>query len=217
MKLKHLLTVSFLLIFVTKPVSALSLTDLTSSLTDAFASFVDENEGITSFHSLGIPVGGRAESLGCAYTGLSDDISFFNYNPAASSLLKNTQISLFHNSWIADSNMETIAFTSRIGNFGFGGQLQCFYIPFSEYNFFGEKTNSSYYTETTVAMNASYNFLAGYNFKGIAIGTSLKASYRGMPNFTDNDTNEVIKGSGFSQSGLGLMADVGMMFRFKFA
>lgn len=214
MKIKHLSAVLFFLILML-PCTALSLTDVSSTLTDIFSPFVDPNEGTTSFRSLMIPIGGRAESLGGAYTGLADDISYLSYNPAAASVMKNTQISLFHNSWIADSNMETIAFTTRTGNFGFGGQLQCFYVPFSEYNFFGEKTSSGYYTETTLALNGAYNFLAGYNFKGIAAGGSLKASFRGVPNYADNDTNEIISGSGLAQSSLAIMADAGLLFRFN--
>ncbi|MBQ2118540.1 MAG: DUF4956 domain-containing protein, partial [Clostridia bacterium] len=44
-----------------------------------------------------------------------------------------------NNSWIADSNMETIAATTRFGNFGVGSKISCFYLPFTEYNSFGER------------------------------------------------------------------------------
>ena len=81
---------------------------------------------------------------------LSDDISFLNYNPAASSIQKETQFAVFHNSWISDSNYETIAYTTRFNNFGFGVQASCFYVPFTEYNIFGDRTAGSYYTEQQV-------------------------------------------------------------------
>lgn len=198
-------------------VSALSLTDLSTTIDDIFEPFVDSNEGISSFRSLLIPSGGRAESLGGAFTGLSDDISFLNYNPAASSVLSNTQASVFHNSWIADSNMETLSATSRTGNMGLAAAISCFYVPFTEYDLFGSRASSGYYTESMAALNISYNFLAGYNFKGLALGTTLKTAFRGVPDYADDDTGEIISGSGLAQSSIALMADFGMLLRFNFA
>ena len=66
-----------------------------SAVTDFFYDYVDSHEGETSFRSLLIPMGGRAESLGTAFTGLADDVNYIDYNPAASSILKTTEISLF--------------------------------------------------------------------------------------------------------------------------
>ena len=97
---------------------ALSYTDIASTLADIFQWSVDSNEGDTTFRSLLIPFGGRTESLGNAFTGLCDDISFLRYNPAGSCIQTNTQFALFHNSWIADSNMETLAYTIRINHLG---------------------------------------------------------------------------------------------------
>ena len=214
---RFLFYISFFLILIlaqTKA-AAISLTDTSESLSEVFENLVDNNEGSFSFPSLLIPVGGRAESLGGAYTGYGSDISFMNYNPAASSIQQETQFSIFHNSWIADSKMETVAYTTRFKNLGFGSQVQCFYLPFTEYNFIGERTAGSYYSETFVNFNVSYNFLAGYDFKGIAVGGNLKAGWRGMPDYTDKDTNALIAGSGLSQSGFALMADLGLMMQFN--
>ena len=69
----------------------LDYTKAGSSLADAFYNTAGAHEGTTSFRSLLIPSGGRAESLGSAYTALSDDISFIDYNPAASALLNETE------------------------------------------------------------------------------------------------------------------------------
>lgn len=195
----------------------LSLVDIDSTLTDVFSLLVDDNEGSTSFRSLLVPTGGRAESLGTAYTGLSDDISFFDYNPSASSVLSQTEISLFHNQWISDSALECASATTRFGNMGIGASLKCFYVPFSEKNIFGEQTTSSYYSETTAVVNLSYNFLAGYTFKGIALGVNLKSSFRSIPDYTDSTTNAIISGSGMSQSAIAIMGDVGVLLRFNFA
>ena len=214
--LRLISTFSFLISLPFSRMEALDYSSVTSALSDIFHSQVDSNEGTTTFRSLLIPFGGRTESLGCAYTGLCDDVSFLQFNPAASSIQKETQLSLFHNQWIADSKMETAAFTTRNKNLGIGAYISCFYLPFTEYNLFGERAAGSYYTETTGGFNISYNFLAGYNFKGIALGATIKGGWRGMPDYTDNNTNAIIANSGLEQSGLALMADFGAMLQFNF-
>ena len=198
---------------------AISLTDATSTIGDLFSSFVDANEGTSSFRSLLIPFGGRTESLGNAYTGLCDDISYLRYNPAAGSIQKETQVALFHNSWIADSKLETLAYTTRFKNIphlSYGGYVSCFYLPFTEYDLFGDRVAGNYYTETVAAVNVSYNLLAGYDFKGLAAGLTVKGGWRGMPDYTDNDTGAIIQGSGFKQSAFAIMADAGIMLQFNF-
>lgn len=195
--------------------NALDYTEISNFLADSFFSTYGSNEGTTSFRSLLIPIGGRAESLGSSYTGLSDDVSYIDYNPAASSINKESEIALFHNAWIADSAIETIAGTTRFGNLGIGGKVSCFYVPFSEYDSFGTKLTGSYYSETTAVLNVSYNFSAGYTFKGLAAGLNVKAAWRSIPDYCDNDTGEIISGSGLEQSALGLMADAGIMMQFN--
>ncbi|WP_191013983.1 UPF0164 family protein [Treponema zioleckii] len=194
---------------------SLDLTSLEDELSDVFSSFTDDNEGLTTFRSLNIPAGGRAESLGSACTALADDITFFDYNAAASSVLLESEAAAFHNSWIADSAMETLAITSRNGHFGYGAQLKCFYVPFTEYNLFGEKVAGSYYSETSLTLNQSYNFLAGYDFKGIAIGVNERLSFRNMPDYANDQTDEIISGSGLEQSALAFMIDAGLLLRFN--
>lgn len=195
---------------------SLSLSDISTTISTIFQDAYSDNEGLTSFRSLLIPIGGRSESLGSAYTGLSDDAAYINFNPAAACILKDTQMGVFHNAWISDSKMETLAYTTRYKNFGFGTQLSCFYVPFTEYNLLGERTAGNYYSETNISVNAAYNHIAGYDFKGLAVGSSIKAAWRSVPNFTDNDTNEIIPRSGLSQSSLALMADLGLMLQFNF-
>ena len=220
----HTLAFLFFLTFfnfgpVVSKADALPFADVQTILGDFFSALSDENEGTTTFRSLLIPFGGRTESLGSAYTGLCDDISYLRFNPAAGAIQKETQIALFHNSWIADSKLETLAFSTRFKNIphlSAAGYISCFYLPFTEYDFFGERVAGSYYTESIGALNISYNLLAGYDFKGLAIGTTLKAGWRGMPDYTDNDTGAIIAGSGLAQSGLALMADVGIMMQFNF-
>ena len=214
---KSRIAISIFLLFLCAPRSfPLDMSDAGSTLADVFEWATDDNEGLTTFRSLNIPVGGRSESLGSACTALCDDISFFDYNPAASSVLPHTELAVFHNAWIADSAMETISATSRDGNFGYGAQVKCFYVPFSEYNLYGDRVGGSYYTETSATLNASYNFLAGYDFKGLAVGVNTRFSWRGVPDYTDNQTDEIISGSGLEQSALAVMADLGVLLRFNF-
>ncbi len=217
MNKRTFVTVFFLLFFcLTGKSFALEFTELTDTLSTLGYFQSSKNEGSTSFRSLLIPIGGRPESLGSAYTGLCDDAGYINYNAAASCLLANTQVSAYHNSWIADSKLDTLVYTTRNENFGFGIQAGCLYLPFSEYNIYGERVNASYYSETNLALNFSYNFLAGYDFKGIALGGSIKSAFRSVPDYTDNNTDAIIPLSGLAQSGIGIMADLGVMLQFNF-
>ena len=205
-----------ILAFLTTSVYSLDISDVSDVFTDLGYIGSTQNEGTTSYRSLLIPVGGRSESLGSAYTGLCDDAGYINYNAAASCILNETQASAFHNSWIADSKMDTLVYTTRIDNMGIGFQAGCLYMPFTEYNLFGERVNTSYYTETNFAANISYNFLAGYDFKGFALGATIKTAFRSVPDYTDNNTDSIISLSGLAQSGLGIMADLGVMLQFNF-
>ncbi len=194
----------------------LEWSDYAASVAEAFSSLTDDNSGSTSFRSLYIPSGGRAESMGTAFTALSNDIGFFEYNAAASSTMDVTQFGVFHNSWIADSALETVAWTKRQKNFGFGTLFKCFYVPFTEYDLFGDRVTSGYYSESTALLNVSYNFLANYGFKGIATGLNIKGAYRSMPDYSDDATGQVIAGSGLAQSAVAVMADIGIQMRFNF-
>ncbi|MBQ9239475.1 MAG: UPF0164 family protein [Treponema sp.] len=196
-------------------VYSLDFTAFAPGLSDAFSSLADKNAGVASFYSLLIPAGGRAEGLGTAYAGIADDTSFFDYNPAASALLKNTELSLFHNAWIADSALETLAGTIRLGHVGLGSQIKVFYVPFTEYDYLGSRVAKSYYSETVGTLNASYHFFPGYTFKGIAAGINFKTAWRAIPDYTDKLTGALISGSGRAQSALALMADVGLMMQFN--
>ena len=194
---------------------SLELAEFESSLADIFSSSIDKNEGTTVFRSLNIPVGGRTEALGTAFTALSDDASFFDYNPAASAVLEQSEIAVFHNAWISDSALETISATRRNGSLGYGAQLKCFYIPFSEYNLYGDRVAGNYYSETSATFNIAYNFFSGYSFKGLAVGANAKVAWRNIPDYTNNKDDSVISGSGLEQSALGLMADTGILLRFN--
>ena len=55
---------------------ALDYSDITDAMADLGYFESSKNEGTTSFRSLLIPIGGRPESLGSAYTGLCDDAGY---------------------------------------------------------------------------------------------------------------------------------------------
>ncbi|MCR4821923.1 MAG: UPF0164 family protein [Treponema sp.] len=194
---------------------SLDLTEVASGLEDFFSTSIDSNEGSTSFRSLNIPSGGRIESLGTAFVAMNDDSSFFDYNPAVSSTLPDTEIAVHHNAWISDSAMETLTFTQRSGKLGYGAQIKCFYVPFSEYNLYGDRVTGSYYSETSATFNFSYNFMAGYLFKGLSWGANAKLAWRSIPDYTDNRDDSIISGSGLAQSALGIMADTGLFMEFN--
>ena len=188
------------------------------SLSDLYN--VDDNAGLTAFPVLRIPMGGRAEGMGTAYTAVADDLSFIEWNPAGSSMLTYTELGFFHNNWIADTKIESLVYASRLNNMGYAAGVKWLYLPFSEYNMYGNRVSKGYYSEGVATLNISYNFLAGYYFGGISLGANLKGAFRFMPDYTDvddrgNNDGEIISGSGLSQSAVMIMADFGVLTRFN--
>ena len=182
---------------------------------------VDSNAGLTAFPVLRVPMGGPAEGMGTAFTAVANDLTYIEWNPAGSSMLENTELGFFHNNWIADTKVETIVFSSRNSNLGYGGGLKWLYTPFSEYNMYGNRVSKGYYSEGVATLNISYNFLAGYYFSGISLGANLKGAFRFMPDYSDandlgNNEGSKISGSGLSQSAVMGMLDIGMLTRFNF-
>jgi len=174
---------------------------------------IDDNAGLTTFPVLNIPLGGRAEGM-IAFTAISDDVSFIEFNPAGSSMLQKSELAFFHNNWIADTKIEGVAYATRIGHLGLAAGAKLLYMPFTEYNIYGERVSGGYYSEGAAILNISYNFLSGYYFSGISLGMNVKGAYRLMPNYTDNFDN-IISDSGWSQSAAMAMADVGLLTRFN--
>ncbi|MDR2094706.1 MAG: UPF0164 family protein [Treponema sp.] len=179
---------------------------------------IDDNAGLTAFPVLNVPMGGRAEGMALAFSAVADDISFLEYNPAGSAVLPRSELAFFHNNWIADTKVEGIVYAARFNKLenlgiGFGGKW--LYTPFTEYNIYGERVSKGYYSEAVAFLNASYNILPNYHFYGVAIGMSLKGAFRFVPDYTDNEDN-IIAGSGLSQSAAMLMGDIGALTRFNF-
>jgi len=176
---------------------------------------IDDNAGLTAFPILNIPMGGRSEGMASAFTAVSDDVSFIEYNPAGSSMLAKSEIAFFHNNWIADSKMEGVAYAARFGDLGVAAGAKWLYTPFTEYNLYAERVSNGYFSEGAAILNASYNFLSGYYFGGLSFGVNLKGAFRIMPDYTD-DEDKIISGSGMSQSAVMGMLDLGLLSRFNF-
>ncbi|MCL2809303.1 MAG: UPF0164 family protein [Treponema sp.] len=185
--------------------------DLTDFLNNIYG--VDKNAGLTAFPVLNIPFGGRSEGMAGAFAAVSDDVSFLEFNPAGSSMLEKSELAFFHNNWIADTNIEAIAYANRFGDLGFAFGAKWLYTPFTEYNIYGERVSSGYYSEGVIVLNASYNLFSGYYFNGLSVGMNFKGAFRIMPDYTDS-FDEIIIGSGDSQSAFAAMVDIGALTRF---
>lgn len=168
-------------------------------------SMSDPNTGLTAFPTLLIPMGGRFEAMGTAFTAVADDSSYIEANPAGSAGLSYTELTFFHNDWIADTNIESVVFSTRKGNLGLGAGAKFLYVPFTGYDTWGERESRGYYSESVFILNTSYRFLHNYDFYGIAVGSNLKMAYRHIP-------QEIYDG----QSAVSFMADFGMLTRFNF-
>ncbi len=164
-----------------------------------------ENTGLTVFPTLEIPMGGEYEALGSAYTAVARDVTFLEANPAASSDLVYTELAVFHNNLIADTNMESVAYTTRLENFGTGVGIKYLHVPFTEYDDFGIQQATARYSEAIAAFNVSYNFFNSFYYNGVSAGANLKVAYRDIPDIIVSD-----------QSAAGIMGDFGLLTRFDF-
>jgi len=207
----------FLVFFPHLPVWAADGQDTYGDITDYLNGIygIDDNAGLTAFPVLNIPMGGRSEGMAGAFSAISDDVSFLEFNPAGSSMLEKSELAFFHNNWIADVKIEGIVYASRFKNLGFAAGMKWLYTPFTEYNYYGDRVSNGYYSEGVAVLNASYNFLSGYYFSGLSLGVNIKGAFRIMPDYTD-DSDNIITGSGLSQSAAMVMADIGLLTRFNF-
>jgi tetratricopeptide (TPR) repeat protein len=215
MKRKRGLLVCFVLMVCAR-VGAQGVFPSAYDLVYSLFSLQDPNAGLTTFLSALIPVGGSAESMGMAFTAVADDASFLDINPSASALQDQTQFAFYHNNWIADTRIEGIAYTMRLGTIGLSLGGKWLYVPFTEYSDFAERLTTGYYSEAIGIANASLHLWPGYYFYGVALGANLKLAYRSMPDFS-NDAGTIIAGSGASQSAVAVMADMGALTRFNIA
>jgi hypothetical protein len=201
---------SLLMLLVTGYVSAAGLSEETFStwygdVAGRYSVEDVENTGLTVFPTLDVPMGGEYEALGSAYTAAARDVTYLEANPAASSDLKHTELAVFHNNLIADTNMESVAYTTRMEDFGTGVGIKYLHVPFTEYDDFGVQRATARYSEAIATFNLSYNFFNSFYFNGVSAGANLKVAYRDIPDIIVPD-----------QSAAGVMGDFGLLSRFDF-
>jgi tetratricopeptide (TPR) repeat protein len=202
--MRRLAALTALLLALARPLLA-GTGEAYSTLSEFFAQLADPNTGLTVFPTLLIPMGGRYEGMGTAYTAVAADSGFLESNPSGSSMLEHGELSFLHHSWIADSNIEGVIYTVRFNDLGFGVGGKFLYVPFTEYNDWGEREARGYFSESVAILNLSYNFFSSYNFYGLALGANLKAAYRNVPVAIYPD-----------QSVLTGLLDLGLLTRFNF-
>ena len=172
MKRAAVLVALIFLMAVARGANAQSISDIYQLISNVLN--VDPNAGTTTMRSLLIPMGGLDEGMGTAYSAVCNDSSYFESNPAASSLLDSTELSVFHNNWIADTKIEGAVYTIRYKNFGIGVGGKWLYIPFPATNQFGDRVGAGYYSESMAGFNLSYDFFPGFYFSGLSVGATVK-------------------------------------------
>ena len=200
-------TVVILLLLVMNQLALWAQENFFAGWTDLVNSFADNNTGLRSFPTLLIPMGGIAEGMGTAYTAMSRDADYIEYNPAGSAVLPASELALYHHAWIADSNMEAAVYTRRFDDLGIGAAAKFLYVPFTAYNDWGAAVANNYISESVGTLNVSYNFLSNYYFSGVAVGANLKVAYRNIP--------DIASLSVYNQSALAVMGDVGAQTSFN--
>jgi opacity protein-like surface antigen len=159
-----------LLMAVAQKASAQSASDIYQIISNILN--IDRNSGRTTLRSLLIPMGGLSEGMGTAYSAVGRDSSYFEANPAASSTLDYTELSVFHNNWIADTKIEGAVYTIRYKSLGIGIGGKWLYLPFPATNEFGDRVGAGYYSESMAGFNLSYNFFPGFYFSGLSVGAT---------------------------------------------
>jgi hypothetical protein len=205
MRMKRIFFITVLTVSLLLPAGA-DFADFYYNFSEAFSAYEDPNTGLTIFPTLLIPMGGRYEGMGTAYTAVASDSGYLEANPSGSATLEQTELSFMHHSWIADSNMEGVIYTMRYDDLGIGFGGKFLYVPFTGYNEWGDRESRGYISESIATLNVSYNFFSSYNFYGLSLGSNLKVAYRNIP-------ASIYPG----QSAIAAMVDLGLLTRFNLA
>jgi len=205
MRMKRIFCLTVLTFSLLLPAGA-DFADFYYDFSEAFSAYEDPNTGLTIFPTLLIPMGGRYEGMGTAYTAVASDSGYLEANPSGSATLEQTELSFMHHSWIADSNMEGVIYTMRYDDLGIGFGGKFLYVPFTGYNEWGDRESRGYISESIATLNVSYNFFSSYHFYGLSLGSNLKVAYRNIP-------ASIYPG----QSAIAAMVDLGLLTRFNLA
>ena len=176
------------------------------SFNDFVNSTKDSPKQINSFLSAAKPFGNKGQIFGSSFSALCDDLSYLNSNPSAASLQNQTQAGGFLEYDLDSTSSGGLGITRRaknISDFGYGlfGTLLTI-------------TDEKYF-EVVTGLNLSYNFLSGYDFKGICAGINIKTGWQNLSFSSINDINQ----SDFvyldSKSLFSIFFDLGLMTQFN--
>ncbi|HOV12894.1 MAG TPA: UPF0164 family protein [Spirochaetota bacterium] len=161
--------------------------------------------GTTFFPFLSYGYGGREVGFSGAFTAIADDIGTLESNPAGTSSLNSSELSFSHNKLMGDVNYNTLAYTMRFNELGFGIGTRMLYIPFTHYDKFGYDVGNGVINYTVVTFNASYNFLKSYEYFGLSVGSNIKLYIYGVP-----------ESIATNQSRVNIAFDFGVLTKFNF-
>ncbi|MFW6233825.1 MAG: UPF0164 family protein [Spirochaetota bacterium] len=139
------------------------------------------NTGLTAFPILELPLGGRHEAMGGAFTAAGPDVGALNANPAATATLRYTELALSHKNHIADSSIESLGYAIRLGDLGLGVDVRYLHVPFTARDDRGRQTQSARYSEVAGLLNVSYNLFRSYYFHGLSVGLNTRLAHRSIP------------------------------------
>ncbi len=135
--------------------------------------FLYSQAGSTGLSFLKLGVGARALSMGEAYTAIASDPSATHYNPAALSLMNNSQILLMHKEWIQDTKTEFLAATTSFDKFNAGISINGTTISDIEL-----RTTPGPAQGTFTARNAAIGISASYALDtALSVGATMKYLY----------------------------------------
>ena len=180
----------------------LSAQDTSTPFLDGLHAFAYPNIGPDFFPAVDLHTGGVCEQYAGACSALVDGVTFFERNPAASSLIYGAPyINLAHRNYFLDSSTQTVGIAHTINQFGFGFGFRYVYSAISSYD------NNEVYqgvfspTEILFGVNFSYNILRAPPIDGISVGINVKGALDVVP----------VRATTTTDAGA-VLADVGILF-----
>jgi len=134
--------------------------------------------------------GSRALSLGGAFVGLSDDGYYMDSNPAGGNPKNILNLSLLHQEWIVDVNYESVRISRGFSDrFFLGAGFTYLYLPFTYYDYYGQKSEKSYNISQSLGI-----LNAGFKLKkcDISFGGNIKGFYNNVPEDLYADQNYLL-------------------------
>jgi hypothetical protein len=196
------LTIAALLFSAGIPARADVLADIVAAWSAAFGALADANTGMTVFPVLTMPLGGRPEGMGGAYSAYGGGAEGLDANPAGSALMRGGELFVSHRNGISESSIEGAAVAGVAGPFGLGAFAKVFLVPFTRYDASGLPAGTGYFTEAVAAGSLAIRLLDAPGGGGLAAGANLKAAVRVVP-------EAIAQG----QSAFAFAMDIGMLAR----